>query len=131
MNPGGTVTYTHPKFGKIHFDRASVDIRKVPALTAQFTRQLNKAVALDDRGQSAEACMAASQWALRHGLLKQFHMAVDKALAADPNGRFLYVGGYYELAIYAIDPEHGALADTGLSTRPGPDVSAIAIVPAR
>ncbi len=84
VNPGGTVTYTHPKFGKIHFDGASVDIRKVPTLTSQFTRQLNKAVALDDRGQSAEACMAASQWALRHGLLKQFHSAVDKALAADP-----------------------------------------------
>jgi hypothetical protein len=84
VNPGGTVTYTHPKFGKIHFDRASIDIRKVPTLPSQFSKQLNKAGAISPPSQSAEACMAASQWALRHGLLKQFHTAVDKALAADP-----------------------------------------------
>src|SRR5262245_35508174 len=41
VNPGGTVTYTHPKFGKIHFDRASVDIRRVPTLQSQFSKQLN------------------------------------------------------------------------------------------
>jgi Protein of unknown function (DUF1570) len=86
VNPGGTVTYTHPKFGKIHFDRASVDIRKVPTVQSQFTKQLNKA------GTNAEACMAAAQWALRHGMLRQFHMAVDKTLAADPrNVRALLV----------------------------------------
>jgi hypothetical protein len=78
VNPGGTVTYTHPKFGKIHFDRESIDIHKVPTVQSQFTKQLNKA------GSSADQCMAAAQFALRHGLLMQFHMAVDKALAADP-----------------------------------------------
>src|SRR5262245_52728707 len=78
VNPGGTVTYTHPKFGKIHFDRESIDIHKVPTVQSQFNKQLNKA------GSSADQCMAAAQFALRHGLLMQFHMAVDKALAADP-----------------------------------------------
>jgi hypothetical protein len=78
VNPGGTVTFTHSKFGKIHFDRENVDIRRVPTLKAQFSKQIAKA------GNDADACMAAAQWALRHGLLPQFHTAVDKALAADP-----------------------------------------------
>jgi hypothetical protein len=83
VNPGGTVTYTHPKFGKIHLDRASVDIRRVPTLTSQFQKQLNKAALVTPPSQNADACMTAAQWALRHGLLRQFHTAVDKALAAD------------------------------------------------
>ena len=78
VNPGGTVTYTHPKFGKIHFDGESIDIRKVPTLQSQFTKLLNKS------GNSPDQCLAASQWALRHGMLRQYHLAVDKALAADP-----------------------------------------------
>jgi hypothetical protein len=79
INPGGTATFTHPKFGKIHFAVEDVEIRKVPTLPQQFTRVLGRA------GNDAEKCMEAAHWALRHGLLPQFHSAVDKALAADPN----------------------------------------------
>jgi hypothetical protein len=79
FNPGGTATFSHPKFGKIHFAVADVDIRKVPTLQAQFTKVLGRA------GNDGEKCMAAAQWALRHGLLPQFYTAVDKALVADPN----------------------------------------------
>jgi hypothetical protein len=79
INPGGTATYSHPKFGKIHFAVQDVEIRKVPTVQAQFSRVLGRA------GNDGEKCMEAAQWALRHGLLPQFHTAVDKALAADPN----------------------------------------------
>ncbi len=79
INPGGTATFSHPKFGKIHFDVDDVDIRKVPTLQSQFTKVLGRA------GNDGEKCMAAAQWALRHGLLPQFYTAVDKALVADPN----------------------------------------------
>src|SRR5262245_29558464 len=31
VNPGGTVTFQHPRFGKVYFDLASVEIKKAPA----------------------------------------------------------------------------------------------------
>ncbi len=78
VNPGGTVTFTHPKFGKVHLDLASVDIRKAQPLTAQFARQLGKA------GNSADLRMDAAHWALRKGMLPQFYSAVEKVLEVDP-----------------------------------------------
>ncbi|MEX2174081.1 MAG: DUF1570 domain-containing protein [Pirellulaceae bacterium] len=78
-NPGGTSTFTHPKFGRIHFDSKSVDIRKIPTMQTQFTRLLSRSAG------DADKCMEAAQWALRHGLLPQFHTAVEQALKHDPN----------------------------------------------
>src|SRR6267142_848541 len=63
VNPGGTVTFQHSRFGKVYFDLASVEIKKAPPLTAQFNRMLGRA------GSDAEKRMAAAQWALRNGLL--------------------------------------------------------------
>src|SRR5688572_10040953 len=40
VNPGGTVTFNHPKFGKIHFDLESTEIKKAPSLISQFNRVL-------------------------------------------------------------------------------------------
>jgi hypothetical protein len=78
VNPGGTVSFNHSKFGKIHFDIENVEIRKAPTLTSQFGRQLGRA------GNDADKRMEAAQWALRHGLLPQFYDAVGKALEANP-----------------------------------------------
>ena len=78
VNPGGTVTFSHHKFGQIHFDIESTEIRKAPTLQSQFNRVLGRA------GKDANKRMEAAQWALRHGLLPQFHDAVDKTLEADP-----------------------------------------------
>jgi len=78
INPGGAITFTHPKFGKIYFDSQETEIRKVPTLPSQFTKVLGRA------GNDADKCLEAAQWALRHGLLPQFHQAVDKALTANP-----------------------------------------------
>lgn len=78
VNPGGTVTFSHHKFGQIHFDLESTEIRKAPTLQSQFNRVLGRA------GKDANKRMEAAQWALRHGLLPQFHDAVDKTLEVDP-----------------------------------------------
>ncbi|HZN34873.1 MAG TPA: DUF1570 domain-containing protein [Pirellulaceae bacterium] len=78
VNPGGTVTFSHPRFGKIHFDLASTEIRKAPTVSAQFSRVLGRA------GSDAEKRMEAAQWALRHGLLAQFYSTIDKVLEANP-----------------------------------------------
>jgi Protein of unknown function (DUF1570) len=78
VNPGGTVTFVHPRFGKIHFDLESTEIRKAPTTSAQFSRVLGRA------GADADKRMEAAQWALRHGLLPQFYNAIDKVLEANP-----------------------------------------------
>ncbi|HMC11534.1 MAG TPA: hypothetical protein VKH44_09600, partial [Pirellulaceae bacterium] len=78
VNPGGSVTFSHPRFGRIYFDLESVDIRKAPSLPSQFARQLGKA------GSDPERRMEAAQWALRNGLLPQFYTAIDKVLEIDP-----------------------------------------------
>src|SRR5687768_17178615 len=78
VNPGGTVTFLHHKFGKIHFDIENTEIRKAPPLTSQFSRQLGRA------GNDADKRMEAAHWALRHGLLPQFYDAVAKTLEANP-----------------------------------------------
>jgi len=79
VNPGGTTTYTHPRFGKIHFDTGSTEIRKAPTIQSQFSRVLGRA------GKDADKLMEAAQWSLRHGLLPQFYSTIDRVLEADPN----------------------------------------------
>ncbi|HEX5102732.1 MAG TPA: hypothetical protein VFV87_02915, partial [Pirellulaceae bacterium] len=71
VNPGGTVTFSHNRFGKIHFDLENTEIRKAPTVREQFSRQLNRA------GNDANKLLEAAHWALRHGLLPQFYSAVD------------------------------------------------------
>jgi hypothetical protein len=78
VNPGGTVTFQHPRYGQVHFDLESVDIRKALSLPAQLARVLGRA------GDNAEKRMAAAQWALRSGMLPQFYKAIDKVLEIDP-----------------------------------------------
>jgi hypothetical protein len=79
VNPGGTVTYSHPRFGKIHFDIASTEIRKAPSIQSQFSRVLGRA------GKDTDKLMEASHWALRHGLLPQFYTTIDRVLEANPS----------------------------------------------
>lgn len=79
VNPGGTVTYSHPRYGRVYFDLDSIEIKKALTLQAQFNRQLGKA------GKDSQKRMAAAQWALRNGLLPQFYTAIDKVLEIDPN----------------------------------------------
>jgi len=78
INPGGAITFTHPKFGTIYFDSRETEVRKVPTLQSQFTKVLGRA------GNDPDKLMEAAHWALRRGLLPQFYQAADKALAANP-----------------------------------------------
>jgi len=78
INPGGTVTFSHPRYGRLHFDLDSVDIRRGPTLQAQFARELGLA------GNDPDKRMKAAEWALRHGLLPQFYTAVEKVLEIAP-----------------------------------------------
>lgn len=78
VNPGGTVTYQHPRFGKIHFDLASTEIKKAPSILTQFTRLLGQAA------NDPEQRMAAAHWALRRGLLRNFYETIEKVLEVDP-----------------------------------------------
>ena len=78
VNPGATVTYQHPRFGKIYFDLANTEIRKVPTIQSQFGRVLREA------GRNPDILMDAANWALKHGLLMQFYSTVDKVLEIDP-----------------------------------------------
>lgn len=78
VNPGGSVTYVHPRYGKIHFDLETTEIRRAPTIGQQFARELGRA------GNDADKLMVAAQWALRRGMLPQFYSTVDKALAANP-----------------------------------------------
>ena len=78
-NPGRSTTFQHHKFGKIYFDSREVEIRYVPSQVEVFNKMSGRA------GKDADKQMEAANWALRHGLLPQFYLAVDKSLAADPN----------------------------------------------
>jgi hypothetical protein len=78
VNPGGSVTYQHARFGKIYLDLASTEIRKAPPIQSQFNRQLGRA------GKDAEKLLEAAQWALRRGMLPQFYSTIDKVLEANP-----------------------------------------------
>ncbi len=80
VNPGRTISYRHPKFGKLTLGMKSRETRivRAPTNAALFTRRMGRAKMADD-------CMDASRWALRNGLLNACYEAVDRALKLDPN----------------------------------------------
>ncbi len=80
INPGATVSLTHPKFGTLHFALGDVRVTKVPSTYSLFDRQLNAAIAARD----ADLAMRAADWALDKGLLHGFYKAVEKTLEYDP-----------------------------------------------
>lgn len=77
VNPGRTVTLQH-RLGKIYMSRDDIEkIYNVDDFAVLFGRKLSKA-------KDAEAAMEAARWALKHGLLTQFYIGVEKALQLDP-----------------------------------------------
>jgi hypothetical protein len=76
---GKTVSLRHPKFGSLYFDR-NTKIHKVPSTYEQYAQKLTAAKTKQD----AEFTMEVARWALKHGLLRQFHQAVDLAKEYDP-----------------------------------------------
>ncbi|MEQ8791326.1 MAG: DUF1570 domain-containing protein [Pirellulaceae bacterium] len=81
----GTATYTgktiilrHPKFGSLYFPN-STRVHRVPSTYDQYAKKLNAAKTKQD----AAFTMEVARWALKHGLLKNFHQAVDLAKEHD------------------------------------------------
>lgn len=80
-NPGRTITYTHPKFGKLILGLEDVQkIHTVPPMIDIFNRKLGQAVLK----KNADQVMEAGRWALSKGLVPQCYVAADKALEIDP-----------------------------------------------
>jgi hypothetical protein len=80
VNPGKTVTLTHPNFGKFFFGLDEVKIHRVPTTHSIFTKMLTKAV----NNRDSKGVMDAAQWALRNGMVSRVYEAADKALELDP-----------------------------------------------
>ena len=78
VNPGGSVTYTHPRFGKLYFDLQDTRIHAVPTTEAVFTRRFQAAQG------NADQLLEVARWALGRGQLDRFYQAVAKALEVDP-----------------------------------------------
>lgn len=77
-NPGGTLTFTHAKFGKIHFSLKEVKIHDVPTLPQQFQKRMVIAK------KEPNGIFEAGVWALKHGMLPEYYQAVDEVLKVDP-----------------------------------------------
>lgn len=73
------VTYTHPGLKQsLNFPASGVRVLKVPTTREQYQKRIVKA-----KGDAA-ACYETAVWALKHGLLAEFHKGVDRTLESDP-----------------------------------------------
>ena len=74
-NPGGTMTFRHPKYGSLYFGLEDVKRYELPSTRAMAERKLRAAVGKKD----VEQCLEAARWALHHGLLDPFYEAASAA----------------------------------------------------
>lgn len=74
VNAGGTITFSHPRFGNIYFKLADVDIHKVQTMQSRYTKEVGKA------GKDPEKLMVAANWALQHGMINSVYDLTKKAL---------------------------------------------------
>ena len=80
VNAGRTVTFFHPKFGKLYFGLEDVTIHKVPSTRSIFSKMLGKA----KKSKSAYEVMQVADWALHRGMLNDYYKTIDLALEFDP-----------------------------------------------
>ena len=80
-NPGGTVTFNHPRFGNLYFSLDKVRYYKAPSTLTIANGKQQKAV----RDGDVEACLEAGRWALHHGLLPEFYQTASAAWKLDRN----------------------------------------------
>lgn len=78
VNPGGTVSYTHPNGTQVHFKLDDVEIKRARSPKEEFNRRLGQA------GKDPDSIMQAGIWGLKKALLTDFYRAVDKALDMNP-----------------------------------------------
>ena len=76
---GKTVSFIHPSVrDPLFFDPKDVEIIKAPSAQQEYNKRVGQA------GKDADAVMKAALWALKKGLLRDFHSGVEKALSIDP-----------------------------------------------
>lgn len=79
VSPAGIVTYLHPTATKdVFFAVEDVKVRKGPTTQLEYGRQSGRA------GKDADLAFKAAVWALKKGLLKEFHLGVKKTLELNP-----------------------------------------------
>ncbi len=78
-NPGKTVTFRHPKFGKLYFALEDVQKFELPSTLSLAQVRLKKAV----KENSVESILEAARWALHNGLLDVFYEAASAAWRID------------------------------------------------
>ena len=78
-NPGRTVTFRHPKFGKLYFAMDDIQKFELPTTLSLAQMRLKKAV----KDNSADSCLEAARWALHNGLLDVFYDAASAAWKID------------------------------------------------
>jgi hypothetical protein len=82
-NAGGTVNFIHPQMGKLVFGLNDVKVLDAPTPTDVFRRKVRRVKTTSKLSEMSEA----ADWALKHGLIRQFYEAIDevgKMGASDP-----------------------------------------------
>lgn len=78
VNPGGTVTFTHPTMSQqLYFNISTVNFKKVPTTVQEFNRRVTAS------GTNADEVFKASVWALKKGLLREYYAGIKKTLEID------------------------------------------------
>jgi len=78
-NPGGTVTFRHPKYGKLYFGLDNIKKFEMPSTGAIAKQKIRKAASSGD----VQQCLDAAGWALHNGLLDEFYEAAAMAWEID------------------------------------------------
>ena len=79
VNPGGTVSYTHPNGAQVHFKIDEVKIKRAPTTREEFNKLFGQA------GKDPEELMKVSVWALKKALLPDFYKVIDRVLEINPD----------------------------------------------
>jgi len=83
INPGGTMSLRHPKFGAVHLSQSDCELIKVDQPHHIAAELRSKALATGD----PEKMLKASRWALKNGLTREFLRGIDEILKMDPDHR--------------------------------------------
>jgi hypothetical protein len=78
-NPGGTVTFRHPR-GSLYFNARDLQVIKTPTRQTIFRRKSGKILS----EKTVDNYIKLAQWALQHGMLKECKSLLSDAWKLDP-----------------------------------------------
>ncbi len=82
-NPGGTVTFRHPRYGTLYLALKDITKYELPSTKALANEKIRKAI----KSQDVEQCIEAARWSLHNGLIDRFFEAASAAWKIDKNHR--------------------------------------------